>query len=304
MQSTEPLVVRKSERMATRQKKREQEQKKKREQEEKEAEAEDFLLARRVEDGQVRPWSQESELRLRIQDVEDAIKNSPLGPQGQIWHQRYVVEAKEELERREAEKERMEAELEEEERRQMEEEEEERRLLSERKRGREKSRERVKHSISKLSIQVNSCLNVTKPVVEDERRMQIQTELAAEQLEARLDQVGEGPAAIMEELTPRRMELEALPEVDRVRRQLDERLAELDIEDQLDVEREKKQVKASEEKTRARQKKREQATLKFEERMEHLLGKIWAKLAKDIESARREEKEIEELSGYPIDYRR
>ena len=48
------------------------------------------------------------------------------------------------------------------------------------------------------------------------------------------------------------------------------------------------------------QKKREQAKLKFEERMEHLLGKIWAKLAKDIESARREEKEIEEFSGYPI----
>ena len=352
MQSIEPLVVRKSERMPkTRQKKREQEQEKKIEQEQKEAEAEDFLLARRVEDGQVRPWSQETQARLRIQDVEDAIKNSQ-DSQGQIQHQRYVVEAKEELERREAEKERMEAELEEEERRQMEEEEEERRLLSERKRRREKSRERVKHSISKLSIQVKSWLNVTKPVVEDERRMQIQTELAAEQtrleqLEARLDQVGEGLAEalrdvrvdIMEEedqmrmhvdeeqmktndissqlpnrvrsgspmtnlepqeLTPRRMELEALPEVDRVRRQLDERLAELDIEDQLDVEREKKQVKASEEKTRARQKKREQATLKFEERMEQLLGKIWDKLAKDIESARREEKEIEEFSGYPI----
>ena len=99
--------------MATRQKKREQEQKKKREQEEKEAEAEDFLLARRVEDGQVRPWSQETQARLRIQDVEDAIKNSQ-DSQGQIQHQRWVVEAKEELERREAEKERMEAELEEE----------------------------------------------------------------------------------------------------------------------------------------------------------------------------------------------
>ena len=115
MQSTEPLVVRKSERMATRQKKREQEQKKKREQEQKEAEAE---------------------------------------------------------------KKRMEAELEEEERRQMEEEEEERRILSERKRRREWERKQVKRSISKLSIQVNSWLNITKPVVKDERRMQIQTSRA------------------------------------------------------------------------------------------------------------------------------
>ena len=216
--------------------------------------------------------------------------------------------------------------------------------MSERKRGREKSRERVKHSISKISIQVKTRLNITKPVVEDERRMQIQTELAAEQ--TRLDQVGEGlaealrdvrvdimeeedqmrmhvdeeqmktndissqlpnrvrsgsPMTILEpqELTPRRMELEALPEVDRVRRQLEEKLAELDMEHQLDMEEEMEQRKASEEKARTRQKKRKQATLKFEERMEHLLGKIWAKLAKDIESARREEKEIEEFSGYP-----
>ena len=67
------------------------------------------------------------------------------------------------------------------------------------------ARERVKRSISKPSIQVNSLLKVTKPVVEDERRMQIQTELAAEQtrfeqLEARLDQVGEGLAEALRDV--------------------------------------------------------------------------------------------------------
>ena len=139
---------------------------------------------------------------------------------------------------------------------------------------------------------------------EDQRRVHVEEEqMKTNDISSQLpNRVRSGsPMTYLEpqELTPRRMELEALPEVDRVRRQLEERLAELDIEDQLDVEREKKQKKASEEKARARQKKREQATLKFEERMEHLLGKIWAKLVKDIESARREDKEIEEFSGYP-----
>ena len=108
--------------MATRQKKREQEQKKKREQEQKEAEAEEYLDERRAIDGEERFWSQE------IQKIEDAIKNSQ-DSEGNIQHQRWVVEAKEVLEEREKKKI---AELEEEERRQMEEEEEERRILSER----------------------------------------------------------------------------------------------------------------------------------------------------------------------------
>ena len=98
MQSTEPLVVRKSERMATRQKKREQEQKKKREQEEKKAEAEEYLDERRAIDGLERFWSLESPVRLRVLAAEEAIKNSP---KGQVWNKRYVVEAKAELERRE-----------------------------------------------------------------------------------------------------------------------------------------------------------------------------------------------------------
>ena len=42
-----------------------------------EAEAEEFLEERRVLDGQERFWSQKSQVRLRILDSEERIKNSP-----------------------------------------------------------------------------------------------------------------------------------------------------------------------------------------------------------------------------------
>ena len=67
------------------------------------AEAEEFLDEKRVVDGRERFWSAESsQVLLRTLAVEEAVANSPNSQTGEKWNPRYPVEAKAELERREA----------------------------------------------------------------------------------------------------------------------------------------------------------------------------------------------------------
>ena len=85
--------------MATRQKKKEEEAQKQREI----AEAEEFLDERRVIDGKERFWSEKSQVRLlRTLTVEENVANSQDPKTKKKWNPRYPVEAKAELERREA----------------------------------------------------------------------------------------------------------------------------------------------------------------------------------------------------------
>ena len=178
------LVSQASERMATRQKTRkkqkEQEEKEQREAEQRQkelAEAVEYLDGRRADDGQERFWSAESAVRLRTFTTEERIKNSP---EGQVWNPRFLLEAKEELERRRAA-------LEEEERMQLEEEEEQRRAGEEREARVEKLKERIKHSIS-LPIQVRMAQAESEERLDgengsrrmneaEERRLQVASEL-------------------------------------------------------------------------------------------------------------------------------
>ena len=67
------------------------------------AEAEEFLDEKRVVDGRERFWSAESsQVLLRTLAVEEAVANSPNPQTGKKWNPRFVLEAKAELERREA----------------------------------------------------------------------------------------------------------------------------------------------------------------------------------------------------------
>ena len=71
--------------------------------EKKVAEAEEFLDEKRVVDGRERFWSAESsQVRLRTLAVEENVANSQNSQTGEKWNPRYPVEAKAELERREA----------------------------------------------------------------------------------------------------------------------------------------------------------------------------------------------------------
>ena len=115
--------------MTTRQKRKEEEAQKQREI----AEAEEFLDERRVIDGKERLWSAESQVMLRTLAVEENVANSQDPKTKKKWNPRYPVEAKAELERREA------VEKEEEEMRKVE---EEKRKKKMRKRERERRRER------------------------------------------------------------------------------------------------------------------------------------------------------------------
>ena len=119
--------------MATRQKKKEEEAQKQREI----AEAEEFLDERRVIDGRERFWSEKSQVRLlRTLAVEENVANSQDPKTKKKWNPRYPVDAKAELERREA------AEKEEEEKRKVEE--EKRRKEEEEKRKREEERKKLR----------------------------------------------------------------------------------------------------------------------------------------------------------------
>ena len=119
--------------MATRQKKKEEEAQKQREI----AEAEEFLDERRVIDGKERFWSEKSQVRLlRTLTVEENVANSQ-DPKTKIkWNPRYPLDAKAELERREA------VEKEEEEKRKVEE--EKRRKEEEEKRKRKEERKKLR----------------------------------------------------------------------------------------------------------------------------------------------------------------
>ena len=67
------------------------------------AEAEEFLDEKRVVDGRERFWSAESsQVLLRTLAVEEAVANSQNSQTGEKWNPRFVLEAKAELERREA----------------------------------------------------------------------------------------------------------------------------------------------------------------------------------------------------------
>ena len=67
------------------------------------AEAEEFLDEKRVVDGRERFWSAESSQDLlRTLAVEEAVASSQNSQTGQKWNPRFVLEAKAELERREA----------------------------------------------------------------------------------------------------------------------------------------------------------------------------------------------------------
>ena len=82
--------------MATRQKRKEKEEREL-------AEAEEFLDERRVVDGKERFWSEKSEVRLlRTLAVEENVANSQDIKTKKKWNPRYPVDAKAELERREA----------------------------------------------------------------------------------------------------------------------------------------------------------------------------------------------------------
>ena len=71
--------------------------------EKKVAEAEEFLDEKRVVDGRERFWSAESsQVLLRTLAVEEAVANSQNLQTGKKWNPRFVLEAKTELERREA----------------------------------------------------------------------------------------------------------------------------------------------------------------------------------------------------------
>ena len=78
--------------------------------------AEEFLDEKRVIDGEERFWSDKSEVRLlRTLAVEENVANSQDSQTGKKWNPRFVLEAKTELERREAvEKEKVESRKEEE----------------------------------------------------------------------------------------------------------------------------------------------------------------------------------------------
>ena len=92
------LLASRVEAMTTRQKIKEEEAQKQREI----AEAEEFLDERRVIDGKERLWSAESQVMLRTLAVEENVANSQDAKTKKKWNPRYPVEAKAELERREA----------------------------------------------------------------------------------------------------------------------------------------------------------------------------------------------------------
>ena len=75
------------------------------------AEAEEFLDEKRVVDGRERFWSAESsQVLMRTLAVEEAVADSQNSQTGKKWNHRFVLEAKTELERREAvEKEKVES---------------------------------------------------------------------------------------------------------------------------------------------------------------------------------------------------
>ena len=118
--------------MATRQKRKEEEAQKQREI----AEAEEFLDERRVIDGKERFWSAESQVMLRTLAVEENVANSQDPKTKKKWNPKYPVDAKAELERREA------VEKEEEEKRKVEE--EKRTKEEEEKRKREEERKKLR----------------------------------------------------------------------------------------------------------------------------------------------------------------